>query len=63
MRTTRVRPLTSVVGTGSLRHSTAESRSVCLGKTLLAFVRIATNSRAFRVPLSGERACVMCRNG
>jgi len=28
-------------------------------QTLLAFVRIATNSRAFRVPLSGERACVI----
>src|SRR5207248_3495173 len=26
-------------------------------QTLLAFVRIATNSRALRVPLSGERAC------
>jgi len=26
-------------------------------QTLLTFVRIATNSRAFRVPLSGERAC------
>src|SRR5204863_9501021 len=26
---------------------------------LFAFVRIATNSVAFRVPLSGERACVM----
>ncbi len=28
-------------------------------QTLLAFVRIATNSRAFRVPLSGERACAI----
>ena len=28
-------------------------------QTLLTFVRIATNPRAFRVPLSGERACVI----
>jgi uncharacterized protein len=28
-------------------------------QTLLAFVRIATNTRAFRVPLSGERACAI----
>jgi len=59
MRTTRVRPLTSVVGTGSRRPSTAESRSVCLGRRCSPFGRIATNSRAFRVPLSGERASVI----
>lgn len=43
-----------------LERTLSDAETVALPwQTLLAFVRIATNSRAFRQPLSGERACAI----